>query len=657
MPKIKKSSFVIILIDILLVLLAFFSMYYIKRTSLALSAPYAKLLFSFYVLSLVISFYTRKFFLDSYKDYLNGILLIIRTDIFILYGLSIMVVMLGLPAFSRLHVFGSCALLTVFETAVFSLYYLAGGRERVRKSYDVSREKPHFKNVSIQHLLIDFTLLTFSFFLLNYYKRGSLALNPEYEKLLLLMYGLWLGTGFFTRKFEKKRHRNIFYALAPYIRAVFFMVAIMAVLVFALRMFYFSRLQVFGTFLLLLFFEGIYKYFYLLYKSFDKKEKDIETISEVQKIMQQEMLDIKPKKGKTRDKRLIQPVSERLHRQYLKSQPRLFEFINKNIDLNQVDYLESLVLDTHTPYNIENIDNNSLDLFINLHKVNDFRYLNRYFLEVHKKFFNGGYFVSRAVTITTHKKYFMKKYPRFLGEIFYVFNFIYARVLPKLPGFKKVYFTFTKGRNRLISKAELLGRLYFCGFKVLDLKEIDGSLYFVAQKVRTPSFETNPSYGPLIKLQRVGYSGESIYVRKLRTMHPYSEFLQEYIFENHKLQDNGKFNDDFRLTQWGKLFRKFFIDELPQVYNYLRGDVNLVGVRALSQQYFDLYPPDLQKLRIQFKPGMVPPYYADLPKSLEEIIASERLYLQQKEQRPFTTDVKYFSKAMYNIVVKKARSR
>ena len=111
------------------------------------------------------------------------------------------------------------------------------------------------------------------------------------------------------------------------------------------------------------------------------------------------------------------------------------------------------------------------------------------------------------------------------------------------------------------------------------------------------------------------------------------------------------------MTEWGKVFRKVWIDELPQIVNYLHGDLNLVGVRALSQHYFSLYPKEMQEFRTRFKPGLVPPYYADMPNSFEEIVASERTYLEQKQQHPLLTDVRYFSKAFYNILFKKARSR
>jgi len=140
-------------------------------------------------------------------------------------------------------------------------------------------------------------------------------------------------------------------------------------------------------------------------------------------------------------------------------------------------------------------------------------------------------------------------------------------------------------------------------------------------------------------------------------MYPYSEYLQEYVYQHNSLDEKGKIKDDFRMTGWGKVFRKLWIDELPQIINWFRGEVSLVGVRALSQHFFDLYPEDMQKLRVQFKPGLVPPYYADMPKNFEEILESERCYLLRKKEKPFTTDIIYFCKAFYNIIFRHARSR
>ncbi|WP_146066568.1 sugar transferase, partial [Candidatus Venteria ishoeyi] len=171
-----------------------------------------------------------------------------------------------------------------------------------------------------------------------------------------------------------------------------------------------------------------------------------------------------------------------------------------------------------------------------------------------------------------------------------------------------------------------------------------------------PAFDHKATYGPLIRLRRVGKDGKLFNVFKMRTMHPYSEYLQEYVHNLNNLQEGGKFKDDFRISSTGKLMRKLWLDELPMIINLLKGDMKLVGVRPLSQHYFSLFTKELQEKRTNYKPGLVPPFYADMPKTLEEIMDTEMKYLLAYEKHPFRTDWKYFWKAFYNIVFRRARS-
>jgi hypothetical protein len=97
-------------------------------------------------------------------------------------------------------------------------------------------------------------------------------------------------------------------------------------------------------------------------------------------------------------------------------------------------------------------------------------------------------------------------------------------------------------------------------------------------------------------------------------MYPYSEYLQEYVHEQNQLQEGGKFKDDFRVTGYGKVMRKLWLDELPMLYNWMKGDLQLVALRPLSRHYLNLYDKNLQELRKKVKPGLVPPFYADMPK-------------------------------------------
>jgi lipopolysaccharide/colanic/teichoic acid biosynthesis glycosyltransferase len=208
-----------------------------------------------------------------------------------------------------------------------------------------------------------------------------------------------------------------------------------------------------------------------------------------------------------------------------------------------------------------------------------------------------------------------------------------------------------------LSKAETYGRLYSCGFEIVEEEYKNNKIYFTFKKVKEPLFPKKPSYGFLIKLKRVGKDGKPIKVYKLRTMRPYSEYLQEYVFQKNNLQDGGKIKNDFRISPYGKVFRKLWLDELPMFYNFFKREMKLVGVRPLSAHYFSLYSTELQTLRIKTKPGLIPPFYADMPVTLEEIMASEMKYLKAYEKRPLYTDFSYFFKAIRNILIKRKRSQ
>ena len=246
--------------------------------------------------------------------------------------------------------------------------------------------------------------------------------------------------------------------------------------------------------------------------------------------------------------------------------------------------------------------------------------------------------------------------PKRIAMIVYIIDFIFRRVLPKLNLTKGFYFLLTDGRNRVMSKAEVLGRLVACGFEIVELKAIGETMYFVARKAKEPSYDLKPSYGPLFKMRRVGKHGKIIQVYKFRTMHPYAEYLQDYIIRTNGYQDIGKPADDFRITTWGKFLRKYWLDELPQLINVARGEMKLVGIRPISNRFLNEFPEDIKALRLQQKPGCVPAYVSLLKQSVNGFIEAETIYLKEKTKHPYTTDIKYLFKAIYNILSNKIRS-
>jgi lipopolysaccharide/colanic/teichoic acid biosynthesis glycosyltransferase len=129
------------------------------------------------------------------------------------------------------------------------------------------------------------------------------------------------------------------------------------------------------------------------------------------------------------------------------------------------------------------------------------------------------------------------------------------------------------------------------------------------------------------------------------------------MLSNHGFGSTGKIKDDFRMTKWAKIFRKYWLDELPQLLNLIKGDMKLVGLRPVSQSYFEILPSELQKIRKQFKPGCIPPYVSlDMKSTFEEVLKAEIKYMKSKKQKPFTTDFVYFFKAVFNVAFKNKRS-
>lgn len=102
------------------------------------------------------------------------------------------------------------------------------------------------------------------------------------------------------------------------------------------------------------------------------------------------------------------------------------------------------------------------------------------------------------------------------------------------------------------------------------------------------------SSGPLIyKQSRVGIHNIDFYVFKFRTMYVNSDKLG-------LLTVGGR---DSRITFVGYYLRKFKLDELPQLFNVLIGDMSIVGPRPEVRKYVDLYSSEQQKV-LSVRPGI-----------------------------------------------------
>lgn len=344
----------------------------------------------------------------------------------------------------------------------------------------------------------------------------------------------------------------------------------------------------------------------------------------------------------------------------------IIEFIEKNLPDLQGGNGDVLVLDdiikTDTQYT-------PVSLLIGRTPINDVHRLNQFMQFCTERIAMGGYFFLRYMPLENMVKSFKNRYPVPLYWAVYAHHFLWYRAIPKIQWLDRLYFSpifswvdtlhlkIAKKRNRALSKAEVWGRLSFWGMRVHVESKGDGELYIIAQRITSAVQNKIPSYYTVASLEKVGLEGKIIRTHKIRTMFPFSEFLQERIFEDHGLAPTGKFANDFRLTGLGKFLRKYWLDELPQIFDWLRGDIKLVGMRATSRHFLSLYPKELYDLYIQIKPGLVPPIFGESTKGFDQIVEVELTYLKSYWEQPIRTDVRYFFRTFTDIVFRGVRSK
>ena len=156
-----------------------------------------------------------------------------------------------------------------------------------------------------------------------------------------------------------------------------------------------------------------------------------------------------------------------------------------------------------------------------------------------------------------------------------------------------------KRRNRIVkrlidlvgSSIGLLGALPIIGLAAASIKLVDPGPAFFAQK-------------------REGLEGKEIRVWKLRTMYTDAERrLERHLSTDpaarREWEERFKLTDDPRiLPVVGKPLRRFSIDELPQLWNVLKGDMSLVGPRPFPEYHLRSLSPHFRTLRSRVRPGL-----------------------------------------------------
>lgn len=162
------------------------------------------------------------------------------------------------------------------------------------------------------------------------------------------------------------------------------------------------------------------------------------------------------------------------------------------------------------------------------------------------------------------------------------------------------------------------------------------------------------SPGPLLfKQKRVGLNGRVFEIYKLRSMYQDAEQRKKELMAQNEMDGlMFKMTDDPRVTKVGKFIRKTSIDELPQFWNVLKGDMSLVGTRPPTLDEYSRYESH-HKRRLSMKPGITGMWQVSGRSDIENFEDVVKLDVAYIDNWSFMMDAKIILKTIAVVVARR----
>ena len=173
-------------------------------------------------------------------------------------------------------------------------------------------------------------------------------------------------------------------------------------------------------------------------------------------------------------------------------------------------------------------------------------------------------------------------------------------------------------------------------------------LYIVIPIVIVIDSRGNPFFSQI----RITQYGKKFKIYKFRTMKIDAEELKNKFTEEEKkeYEENQKLQKDNRVTRIGKFLRRTSLDELPQLWNILKGDMTFTGPRPIVEMELERYQ-DKKEEFLSLKPGLIGYWqaYSDKSTTYQERMEMELYYVKNES---FGFDVKIFLKSIVTVIRK-----
>lgn len=159
------------------------------------------------------------------------------------------------------------------------------------------------------------------------------------------------------------------------------------------------------------------------------------------------------------------------------------------------------------------------------------------------------------------------------------------------------------------------------------------------------------SPGPVLFSQvRIGRNGRRFKIYKFRSMYMDAEERKKELEKQNEMQGlMFKMENDPRITKVGKFIRKTSIDELPQFYNVLKGDMSLVGTRPPTEDEFEKYNQYYRR-RISMTPGLTGLWQVSGRSEIENFDDVVKYDLQYIDNWSLTLDIRILLRTVYVVV-------
>lgn len=154
----------------------------------------------------------------------------------------------------------------------------------------------------------------------------------------------------------------------------------------------------------------------------------------------------------------------------------------------------------------------------------------------------------------------------------------------------------------------------------------------------------SPGAGPIYSQTRIGRDGKEFRFHKFRSMIPNADKQLDSLLDQNEMEGPVfKIKDDPRITRVGKWIRKTSIDELPQLWNVLKGEMSIVGPRPALPREVEQYS-EYEKQRLYVTPGLT--CYWQIQPNRNRLTFEQwlELDLQYIEERSFAVDWKIIFK-------------